>query len=712
MNDNELILGLGIFGHDSSVSLIEKETGKILYCLTEERFSNIKHDGNFPYASMKNVLDIVKQDNLGKIKYIALNIDKSLFFKKIVEFLKINLTDKNLYKDILSVLEFAINEVEMQIFYDNVYPINFIKAKLIKSNITDVEDIVDHIIWNGNFILKYKRLIKFIQAKFPDAKVYEVPHHICHAASTIFCSDFKETACITIDGQGEIETITLNYYNNKNLEVISSSLYPNSLGSLYMHLTWYLGFDGHPKYPGFTDEFKVMGMSAYGESKYLEIFRTFGDINSEGKFEVNFGEFIELVKVNGCRGHYEAKFTEKFYTIFGPRRNSNESILQKHYDIARSFQQFIEEIGVKLAKFLKNKIPNTKNICLAGGVALNGLMNMKILNQAGFENIFIQPASGDDGTSLGAALYIRHILTKSNMDDIQFTNAYLGLQYNDIDIEKILKKFDINFTKPSNIHKEIGKLLNQGKIITRYYGRAEFGPRALGHRSILANPAIPNMKEIINKKIKHREPFRPFAPACLEEEVSEYFDIKVKAPYMILICEALRQTKDIAPSIVHDDNTARLQSVSKIENEDFYKIISEFYKLSGVPIVINTSFNVNGEVIVETPLDALESALFMDVDYLAIGSYLVSINDNKDKKFLIERQEFLKKRKLRYVNDYFSEEMYFWTEDNPIEVELEITNKQLQMYKNVAEERLKLINELHNQLNSKKKIKFWQFIKK
>lgn len=706
--NNELILGISLFGHDSSATLVDRVTGKILYALTEERFSNEKHDGRFPTACIKNIETKIKEKNLGIIKYVAINIDKELFLNKIKIVVE-QYTDAETENIIMDTI---INSIDsMQMFHNDYYPLNFIYTLLENKTLTqnEITKVVDTISWFGNFILKYNNLEKYLQQRFKDSVIYSVPHHLCHVASSYYCSGFEEAVAMTIDGQGETETITLNYIKNNNITVLSKTLYPNSLGALYMNLTWYLGFDGHPKYPGFSDEFKVMGMSAYGNPIFLDIFRTFGDINEKGEFQIFTNQYIRLELVAGCKGHSQYVFTKEFYDEFGERRLPTEAIEQIHYDIAMSFQYFIEEIGVKLAKYLKKIYPNVNNICLAGGVTLNGLMNMQILEEAGFENIFIQPASGDDGTSLGAALYTKYNILNDINDSEKLQNAYLGIEYDDASIKRTLDHLNIVYTQPESIHEEIAKLLHTGYIVTRYFDRSEFGPRALGHRSILANPAIDNMKDIINSKIKHREPFRPFAPACLEEEAEKYFDIKCKSPYMLLICKAIKGVEKIIPAVIHDDGTARLQTVSTNDNFDFHNIISKFYELSGIPVLVNTSFNVNGETIVETPLDAIESALFMDVDYLAIGSYLVSIKENESKRFQIDRKNFLNIRKKRYLETYFCNELFLWMDQNPIQIELDILKQNAKMFYDIACERLEVIKTLDNAMKKKSSLlsKFW-----
>jgi len=419
--------------------------------------------------------------------------------------------------------------------------------------------------------------------------------------------------------------------------------------------------------------------------------------------ELIFGKYLEIVPVEGCPGHSQPLLTRRFFSVLGERRLSTEPIEQRHYDIAHSCQIFLEEMGVAIATHLKKRCPDTASLCIAGGVGLNGLMNMRILRNAGFKKIFVQPASGDDGTSLGAALHLYHGLLGGRRCK-PLANAYLGFDYGNQAILAALQNFNLKFHEPESIHAEMGRLLHEGNIIARYFGRGEFGPRALGHRSILANPTLTDMKDAVNARIKHRESFRPFAPACLEERAREYFDIDMPTPYMLLICQAFSHVRSVIPAVVHNDGTTRLQTVHRDLNVDLYRTIHEFDKHSGVPILLNTSFNINGESIVETPEDAVESFLFMGIDYLAIGPYLVSKTANEPIHQRPSREEHIRTRQHRYAEKFFSPEMFLWSTDNPVETDLVILKEQVGIYKNASAARLALVERLDAEITRMKAI--------
>jgi carbamoyltransferase len=697
-----LVLGISVFGHDSSCALVDASSGDILYALTEERFSNMKHDGGFPTASLTLLMEKVDSEKLGRVSHVALNIDPTISIERLKAELAYYLDTDSAT---LLIDEFDQLLPIAEIFHPEYFPLNYFETLLARRGIEPdvIAQTSGKISWYGNFALRYEKLKAYLQYKFPLAEIVSVSHHQCHAASAFYCSDFENAAVLTVDGQGEDETITLNMARGAEIRLLSQTRWPNSLGALYMQLAWYLGFDGDSRYPGFGDEYKVMGMAAYGKPIYVDIFREMGRVSEKGEFELVFGEYLEIVPVEGCPGHFQPLLSKQFFNVLGERRLHYEPIEQRHYDIARSGQTFLEDIGVAIAKHLKMQCPDTDNLCVAGGVGLNGLMNMRILREAGFRRIFVQPASGDDGTSLGAALHVYHDLLKGKRSK-SLDNAYLGFDYENHAIHSALEKYNLKFHEPESIHAEMGRLLQEGNIIARYFGRGEFGPRALGHRSILANPTLPEMKDAVNAKIKHRESFRPFAPACLEERVSEYFDIDIPAPYMLLICQARPGVRSLIPAVVHDDGTARVQTVRSDQNPDFYQTISEFNKLSGVPVLLNTSFNVNGEAIVETPQDAVESFLFMGIDYLAIGPYLVSKTENEAMYRRPTREAHIQDRQDRYVERFFSREMFLWSTGNPVETDLVLLKKQVAIYKNAAEDRLAVIEQLDTEVQRLSKI--------
>ncbi|MFH1224660.1 MAG: carbamoyltransferase C-terminal domain-containing protein [Candidatus Diapherotrites archaeon] len=432
-------------------------------------------------------------------------------------------------------------------------------------------------------------------------------HHLCHAASAYLPSPFAESAILSVDGIGENTTSYLGRGRGNEIEGLAEICYPNSLGFLWEKLSKFLGFSEY-------DVYKVMGLSAYGSPTCKE-------------------EFDQII-TKGERGHFAVnndilKFRTEDYgelkRLFGiKRRGKNGEIGGRHADIASSLQKATEEIMLHMCEFLKEET-NSENLCLGGGVALNCLANFRIQSESGFKRIYIQPAANDAGTAIGSALYIWNILLK-NKKRFHMRSPYLGPKFSNAEIWKVLgKEKKVTYAKIENIERETAKILSNGQIVGWFQGRMEIGPRALGNRSLLADPRRADMKDIINMKIKHREEFRPFAPSVLEEEAENWFGIpknaEAKEPgqMMLITYPALRNN---IPAVVHKDGTSRIQVVSKKINPKYHKLIQEFRELTGVPLLLNTSFN-NQEPIVCSPQDALNTFLKTDIDYLAMGDYLI-----------------------------------------------------------------------------------------
>ncbi|HDX8349369.1 TPA: carbamoyltransferase family protein [Aeromonas veronii] len=650
----ELVLGINYFGHDSAVSLVNMD-GDVLYCLTEERFSNIKHDGAFPIMSINTIIDLIKQHALGDLRYIALNHDPELYVTDKL----FNYIDSCCVREQSSLLKDNILAVlpEMRVCRQGMYPLNFLQELIIRLGIhSDVsQDLLRYIKWSLNRYLYTRQILNNIAAMFPACQVIPVAHHTCHAASAFFCSGYSESAIMTIDGYGEHDTVTLGLGCGHDISVISKSCWPNSIGLLYSMVTQYLGFDW------FGDEYKVMGMAAYGERKYLPLFKKLGRVTEDGVFEFIPGDLMSRDEVPGAPGEQWYAFTPLLEQLLGGRRHHDDEFEQRHFDIAASLQAFVEDCGVYMAKYLKRIYPHVDKICIAGGVGLNGLMNSRILKEAGFSSIYIQPASSDDGTAIGAAFSV--VASKSENPKFgRLQNMFLGVERSDEEIRLALDDKGLIYTREKNISAKIATLLSEGKVVARYEGRSEFGPRALGHRSIMASPLHQEMKDVINSRIKHRERFRPFAPACLAEDIKDYFYAEDDAEFMLIIPQVKADKQDIIPAVVHNDGTARVQAVHKSKNPGFYDIIEEFKKITGVPVVINTSFNVNGETIVESPQDAIECFLYTDIDYLAIGDYLVSKTDNLSARIKLSRSAFLELRKQRYCQQSWCRQL-FWSSD-------------------------------------------------
>lgn len=647
---SELILGIGLLGHDSSATLLNTE-GKILYCLTEERFSNIKHDGNFPTASLAYINERIQQHNLGTIRHIGLNNDPILFTEqKLCHYIRAKLPApmaSSINKAILSVLPHT------QLCRQGAYPMTYF-AELINRAAVPISfqpELLRRIQWCMNRTLFLRGFIDYLGHKYPDSTVTGVPHHLCHAASAFYASGFDKAAILTIDGHGEYDTISLAQGTASGIQSISATGWPHSLGMLYNAFTTFLGF------AGLGDEYKVMGMAAYGRPTYKALFDQLGHVDEAGNLVLHFADLLQLSETPGCPGEYWPTLSQKFQDLLGGARKKDQDFEPRHYEIASSLQNFVEEMGVQIACRLRKAMPDTDAICIAGGVGLNGLMNQRIRTEAGFKKVFIQPASTDDGTSLGAALQLLAD-NGGTMPTQRLRSMFLGLDYPPDLAEQTVRAMDITFTRPDNISAAIAALLAKGHIVARYEGRSEFGPRALGHRSILASPLTAEMKDTLNARIKHREMFRPFAPACLAEHVSTYFEADEDAEYMLLICPVRPEKRALIPAVVHLDGTARVQAVRQDANPSMHKIIQAFMDITNVPIIINTSFNVNGEAIVETPRDAIECFLYTDIDYLAIEDMLIAKTDNTSKSLHLSNHDFLARRKNRYLTQHWSHELY------------------------------------------------------
>lgn len=437
------------------------------------------------------------------------------------------------------------------------------------------------------------RLKDWLNKKGFKGKIIYIPHHLAHAASAYRCSGFDEANIITIDGQGEDDAGFLGY--GKDGEIVKEYKigHHKSLGWVYSEFTDLLGFTSH------SHEGKVMGLAGWGE-KVLDVSDLFEIKETDYTLKENW--FINL------------------FNKFGPRRNRYDEITMKHKDLAKTVQDFTEKAGITLVKKIYQKT-GIRNFCLAGGVALNCDMNSKIAELDFVDNIFIQPASNDAGCAIGAALECANMVGQNS--DFEMKHAYYGPEYKDEEIEKMLKESKIKYEKSNNIEEDIAKEINEGKIVAWCQGRMELGPRALGNRSILANPSIPGMKDKINNEVKHREVWRPFAPSILEEEAHKYFDNYIPNPFMLITLTVKEEMRDKLKESMHVDNTARIQSVSKETNPKYHKLISEFYKLSGIPVVINTSFNDESQPIVNTPKEAVKTFYSTGIDVLAVGNFIL-----------------------------------------------------------------------------------------
>ena len=560
------ILGLNLKSHNASATLIQD--GKLITSVEEERFNREKFSWKFPIKGINYSLNHAKID-FKDIDAVGIGWKYS----------------SNIGKRLLHGFKDPINLPQHLTYHlKNIYG--------VYKNSKDVAD------------LPLRKNCQIIQ----------VDHHLAHASSCFFVSPFDEAAILTIDGHGEWTTTLLAEGKNNNIKKIKDVFWPNSLGEFYHAFAAYLGFPEH------GDEYKVMGLAPYGKPTYVDKVRKIVSYHKDNIFSVN-SDFLRFRSYSW--GYSTHNYTRLFQDAFGPQRFPNDELKDHHNDIAHSVQVILNEVVLKICNRLHNII-QTPNLCLSGGVALNCVMNQEILEQSNFKNLFIQPASNDSGVGLGAAYYLNHMVFGKERKFIQ-ESPYYGPSFSDLEIQKELDVCQIKYTKLSNTPQQVASLLNDGKVIGWFQGRMEMGPRALGNRSIIAHPGLENIKDTVNARIKFREEFRPFAPSILEENVSEYFKLNTdKSPFMLMTAQTKKEKVRDISGVVHVDNSARIQTVSKEVNSLYWNLIKEFQNLTGIPVILNTSFNVKGEPIVCSPVDAIRCFYSTGLDNLVIGNFLLS----------------------------------------------------------------------------------------
>jgi carbamoyltransferase len=520
--------------------------------------------------------------------------------------------------------------------YSQDFPIRAINDCLQRSGMTIYD--VDHIAFYEKPMLKFQRVLLSHLRSFPmslgnfihmmpgwfqdrlvlplkiqkelgyKGDIFFLKHHMSHAASAFLVSPFQEAGILTVDGVGEWATATKGYGRGTEIKIGKEINYPDSLGLLYSIVTTFLGFRV------FSGEGKVMGLSAYGKPLYLDKFRKIVDVRSDGSFHMA-PRFFSLNKGNRM-------YSRNFIKEFGPPRLPDENISQRHMDIAASLQAFLEEVVIAMARALYKEI-RSPNLCLAGGVFLNCVANHRLLAETPFKNIFVQPAAGDSGCALGAAIYTYNCLLGNPRKYVMETVA-LGPEFGNLDIERALVNRGLRFRKmrPEEMFKHVALRISEKKIVGWFQGKMEFGPRALGMRSILADPRFADIKEILNVKVKFREWFRPFAPSVMEEHAAEYFDLESKSPFMLLAAAVRKEKRGIIPGVTHVDGTARIQTVSRATNGRYWDLINEFKNITGVPMLVNTSFNLRGEPIVCTPDEAIVCFQKSAIDCLVLNDFV------------------------------------------------------------------------------------------
>ena len=604
------ILGISALYHDSACALVCD--GEIIAAAQEDRFTRKKHDKRLPVNAIKFCLSV------GNVKYNELD----------------------------AVVYYDNPFLTMQRFCANVCSLKRESAHLVERSF---DDLTGEKIW-----IKQNIINEFGNMK-PGADFLVAKHHLSHAASAFYPSPFDEAMIITNDGVGEWETTTIGYGYGREIDMIKSIHYPHSLGLLYSAFTYLCGFKVN------EGDYKFMGLAPYGEPVYYKLLKEkVIDIKEDGSYRLNLKYFDYQ---NG-----KTMISPEMERLFGKKRREPESKITKHeMDIAASVQKITEEVIIKQAIFAKKLKPSVNNLVLAGGCALNCVANGILLKEKVFDHIWIQPAAGDAGGAIGSALYANYAYYKQNReinDDDSQKGSYLGISYADAEIEKDLDKFSASYHLCKGEEKErtIAELLAKGNIIGLFEGRAEFGPRALGNRSIIADPRFEDMQSKMNLKIKYRESFRPFAPSVLKERAKDYFELETESPYMLLCADVRKERRcdfslksqleysemdmlpivnskrsDI-PAVTHVDFSARIQTVDKKRNKKYYNIIKAFEALTGCGVIINTSFNVRGEPIVNSPEDAYICFMRTEMDVLVIEDYILYKN---------EQPEFVENRNWR-----------------------------------------------------------------
>ncbi|CAJ0858974.1 7-O-carbamoyltransferase [freshwater sediment metagenome] len=590
-----LILGVSAFYHDSAAALLRD--GEIVAAAQEERFTRIKHDSAFPENAVRYCLT--------EAGVTGADIDHVVFYEKpFVKFERL----------LETYLAFAPKGFE-----------SFRKAMPL---------------WIGEKIFQRDILMKALKDVDPGfaegEKLLFSEHHFSHAASAFYPSPFERAVVLTMDGVGEWTTTSVALGNGSDLQIVKEIHFPHSLGLLYSALTYYTGFKVN------SGEYKVMGLAPYGEPKYAKLMLDeLMDVKADGSFRLNLDYFDYCTALKMTN--------DRFDQLFGaPARKPEERLEQRHMDLAASVQAVTEEVVLRLTRALAAET-GEKNLCLAGGVALNCVANGKILRDGSFENIFIQPAAGDAGGALGAALagyyHQKEQPRRVTPGKDSMKGSYLGPRYEQNDIENRLRAAGAKFSvvDDNGVIEETAQALVAGQAVGWHQGRMEFGPRALGGRSILGDPRSPTMQKALNLKVKFRESFRPFAPSVLRERVADWFEIDCDSPYMLLVAnvqkshcremsadeqalfgiDKLNVPRSDIPAVTHVDYSARIQTVHEDTNPRYHRLLTRFEQLTGCPVLINTSFNVRGEPIVSTPEDAFRCFMGSDIEFLAVGNCIL-----------------------------------------------------------------------------------------
>ncbi|BBM83286.1 carbamoyltransferase family protein [Candidatus Uabimicrobium amorphum] len=578
------ILGINAYHGDSAACIIKD--GELIAAVEEERFSRIKHWAGFPRQAIDFVLqqcEITMRD----VEYVAINRDPHAHFWRKVLFTFTNMPGPSL----------VINRLKN------------------RKKVASLENI--------------------LQQHWPefDAKVIHVHHHLAHIASSFFLSGMERAAVCSVDGFGDFASTMIGVGEHNEIQVNGEVLFPHSLGLFYLAITQFLGFD---KY---GDEYKVMGLSPYGEKNLMREMRQIVLLQKNGLFRLNLPFFCHhrgggKMSWDGGEPKIETVYSAKLSKLLGPPRGKHEEINEHHRNIAASMQAMYEEAVFHILTHLHRKT-HEENLALAGGCAMNSVANGKIHSATEFKNVYIPAAAGDAGGAIGAAYYVHNVLLGNKRIAKEY-NAYLGPGYDDAEIENALHENEklqqgiaqdefcvVQCKDDEELTAKTATAIVEGKVIGWFQGKMEWGPRALGNRSIVVDPRREDMREILNAKIKRRESFRPFAPSILREHVCEYFTTDTEVPFMMMVLQIKKEKHSQIPAVTHVDGSGRLQTVAKEQNPLYYKLIEKFYQQTGIPLVLNTSFNEN-EPIVNTPQQALQCFLRTKMDVIAMGNYIVS----------------------------------------------------------------------------------------
>jgi carbamoyltransferase len=576
-----LILGLNMFHADASAAIIDD--GKILFAVAEERLNRRKHYGGFPSLAVKACLDAVGA-KLTDIQHVAVGQD----------------SDANLAKKVQYALA---NPAKI---------LNFIKMRQRKESMRDVRQLLAQALHLDPKQLKFQE--------------HHVEHHLAHIASSYYCSPWDKAAGFSYDGSGDFVSTMMARCEGNDIHILDRVFLPHSLGSFYTMICEFIG------YKKYGDEGKVMGLAPYGKDKYVEQIKKIVTLKN-GAFQLNMSYFKPLGSNQGMQVlpdgtvRLARHFSDKMEKLFGPPREPFSEITQRDMDLSYAMQHVFEEVFFHLMQELHQRVPD-ENLAMAGGCALNSVANGKIFSRTPFRQTWIQPAAGDEGLAIGAALYAYHAVLQQPRRE-HMNHAYLGPEFSDAQIESALKSAKVKYQclDREPLLDAVSTEMVQGNVVGWFQGRMEWGPRALGNRSIVTHPGLPNMKDVLNARIKHREWFRPFAPAILAEAQHEYFEHDHPSPYMLHVYKIRPGKRKSLCAVNHVDDTGRLQTVTREENALYYDLIKTFGKKTGIPVILNTSFNEN-EPIVCTPQEAIDCFQRTKMDVIAIGPFLARKTEN------------------------------------------------------------------------------------